>query len=65
MWWLLDRVGFKDVESALVTLIQIWEQRHTYGTPLIHSIQILRQKLRSWHAKESHRISIDSFFHYA
>ena len=62
---MVDRVGFKNVESALMTLKQILEQRHTNSTPLIHSIRILRQELGSWHAQESHQIPIDSFFHYA
>ena len=34
----VDKVGFKDVESAFVTLKQVSEQRPINVTPLIQSI---------------------------
>ena len=51
---MVDRVGFRDVESALMTLRQILEQRHTDVTPFIRSIWTLQKEIGSWHAQESH-----------
>lgn len=43
----VDRVRFKDIESALVTFKQYLEQRPTNITLAIQSIQILQKKLES------------------
>jgi hypothetical protein len=48
----LDGVGFKDVESALVTLRQFLEQRPIDVTPFIHSIRTLQKEIGSWHAQQ-------------
>jgi hypothetical protein len=51
----IDRVGFKDVEIALVTLRQI----PIDVTPLIQSIQTIQKEIGSWRAQESHQFAID------
>ena len=40
----VDRVGFKDDESALLILKQFVEQRHANVTPFIQSFQTLTMK---------------------
>ena len=40
----IDKVGYKDVESALVTLNWILEHKPTYVAPLIQSIRTLQKK---------------------
>ena len=52
----VDRVGFKDVQSARATLNRILEQRPTDVTPLMHSIQTLQKEIGSRCAQESHQI---------
>ena len=52
--YVIDRVGCKDVQSALVTLKQFPERRLTDVTPLIQSIRRLEKERRSRHPQESH-----------
>jgi len=44
---MVDRIGFKDAESALVTLKQFLEQRPIDVTSLIQSIKTLQKELGS------------------
>ena len=47
----IDGVGFKDANSALVTLKQFLEQKHIDVTLLIHSNRTLKKEIRSWCAQ--------------
>lgn len=60
----VDMVGFKNVESALVIFKQFFWTKTIDVAPLIQSIQTIKKEIGSWHAHMSHETTIDFFFHY-
>ena len=52
----VDRVGYQDAKTALVTL----EQRPTNVTPLIWNVYTCQKEIGSQHAQASHHTTIDA-----
>ena len=48
---MIDRVGYKDEECALLTLNQYLKQRPINVTPIIHNIRTIQKDLGSLRAQ--------------
>jgi hypothetical protein len=57
-----NRVGFKGVESTLVTLKQFPEQDPIDITPLVQSIRTIQKEMGFGCAQESYQTILESFF---